>query len=43
MRIVHNLHVPYYLSKSCVEQCLKALVFMLVTRLAFTKFACKQV
>ena len=27
----------------CVKQCLEALVFMLVTRLAFTKFAHEQV
>ena len=32
-----------YVSKSCVEEYLKALVLMLVARLAFTKFAHKQV
>ena len=32
-----------YVSKSCVEQCLMAFVFMLVMKLAFTKFTRKQV
>ena len=32
-----------YVSKNSVEQCLKALMFELMTRLAFTKFAYKQV
>ena len=31
------------ISKSCVKQCLKALIFMLMTKLAFTKSAFEQV
>ena len=46
MSTVQSLHAPQvasYVSKSCVEQCFKALVFMLVMWLALTKFAYKQV
>ena len=32
-----------YVSQSCVKQCLRAIVFMLVMRLVFIKFAQKQV
>ena len=32
-----------YVNKNCVEQCLEALAFMLMMRLAYTKFAREQV
>ena len=43
-RIICALYKVYmhytYVSKSCVEQCLEALMFMHVTRLAFTISIC---
>ena len=36
-----TIHI--YANKSCVKQCLDALVFVLVLRLAFIIFACSQI
>ena len=44
MCALYKAYMHYiYIRKSCVKQCLDALVFMLMTRLVFTKCAHKQV